>query len=51
MKYPKQAINKIGNNQLIENARNLLFFLTKKLKLNSIDLNHNQVNKPYRKNI
>ena len=48
---PSKQINKIGNNQLNENARNLLFFFIKKLKLNSINLNQSQVNKPYRKNI
>ena len=48
---PSKQINKIGNNQLNENARNLLFFFIKKLKLSSINLNQSQVNKPYKKNI
>ena len=39
----------LTEDQLKENAINLLFFFIKKLKLNSINLNQSQVNKPYRK--
>ena len=48
---PRKQINKIGNNQLNENARNLLFFLIKKLKFNSTNLNQNQVKKKYKRYI